>query len=160
IAAKIDSASTRGWHSSATSRGSADHRSSTTSARDLPPSAAMAPRDDRSSSYGGSIGFRIPTACCVAPLPVGTSKPAARRATMGDDDLKFAVVALSAIFFVIDPLANVPMFLSITSAFTAEQRKRVAGRAALATWVLLCFFAVAGGLVFKAFGISLGAFKV
>ena len=79
---------------------------------------------------------------------------------MTDEDLKFGVVALSAVFFVIDPLANMPVFLTITSSFSPVQRKRIAGRAAFATWVLLCFFAVAGGLVFKAFGISLGAFKV
>ncbi len=79
---------------------------------------------------------------------------------MSDEDLKFAVVALSAIFFVIDPLANVPVFLSITGELTMQQRRSVALRAAFATWVILCFFAVAGGLVFKAFGISLGAFKV
>ncbi len=79
---------------------------------------------------------------------------------MTDADLKFAVVALSAIFFVIDPLANVPVFLSITGELSVAQRRAVALRAAFATWVILCFFAVAGGLVFKAFGISLGAFKV
>ena len=79
---------------------------------------------------------------------------------MTDGDLKFAVVALSAVFFVIDPLANVPVFLTITSKLTPDQRRGAAARAALATWLLLCFFAVAGGLVFKAFGISLGAFKV
>ena len=79
---------------------------------------------------------------------------------MSDEDLKFAVVALSAVFFVIDPLANVPIFLSITASFTPEQRKRVAARAAFATWLVLSVFAVAGGLIFQAFGISLGAFKI
>jgi multiple antibiotic resistance protein len=77
-----------------------------------------------------------------------------------DADLKFAVVALSAVFFVIDPLANVPMFLSITAGHSAEQRRRTAFRAALATWVTLSIFALAGGLIFQAFGISLGAFKI
>ena len=79
---------------------------------------------------------------------------------MSEDDLKFAVIALSAIFFVIDPLANVPIFLSITNAFTAEQRCKIARRAAIATWITLSIFALAGGLIFKAFGISLGAFKI
>jgi len=79
---------------------------------------------------------------------------------VSDEDLKFAVVALSAIFFVIDPLATVPVFLSITGEHTVEQRRKIALRAAFATWVILSFFAVAGGLVFKAFWISLGAFKV
>jgi multiple antibiotic resistance protein len=79
---------------------------------------------------------------------------------VSDENLKFAVVALSAVFFVIDPLANLPVFLTITTGDSVEQRQRTAKRAAFATWVILCTFAVAGGLIFQAFGISLGAFKV
>jgi multiple antibiotic resistance protein len=75
-------------------------------------------------------------------------------------DLKFSLVALSAMFFVIDPLANLPIFLSITSGDDAAARRRIAVRAALAAWVTLSTFAIAGGLIFRAFGISLGAFKV
>jgi len=76
------------------------------------------------------------------------------------DQLKFSVVALSATFFVVDPLANVPIFLSVTRRFSPDQRRAAAARAALAAWVTLCVFALAGGLIFQAFGISLGAFKV
>jgi multiple antibiotic resistance protein len=79
---------------------------------------------------------------------------------VSEADLTFAVVALSAMFFVIDPLANLPIFLSITSGHGAEERRRTALRAAFAAWVMLSLFAVAGGLIFQAFGISLGAFKV
>ena len=79
---------------------------------------------------------------------------------MNPEDLKFAIVALSAIFFVIDPLANVPIFLSITTSCTPDHRRRIAARAAFATWVTLSIFALAGGLIFRAFGISLGAFKI
>jgi multiple antibiotic resistance protein len=77
-----------------------------------------------------------------------------------EEDLKFGVVALSAVFFVIDPLATAPIFLTITSGDSAAARKRTAARAALASWVILSTFALAGGLIFKAFGISLGAFKI
>lgn len=79
---------------------------------------------------------------------------------MSDEDLKFAVVSLSAIFFVIDPLATTPIFLTITSGESVEQRRRTARRAVLAAWVTLTTFAVAGGVIFKALGISLGAFKI
>lgn len=79
---------------------------------------------------------------------------------MSDADLKFAVVAFSAIFFVIDPLANVPIFLTITVSCSPDQRRQIARRAAFATWLILCVFAFAGGLIFQAFGISLGAFKI
>jgi multiple antibiotic resistance protein len=77
-----------------------------------------------------------------------------------NEDLKFAVVALSAVFFVIDPIANMPIFLTVTASDSTEQRRRIARRAAIATWVTLSVFAAAGGLIFKAFGISLGAFKI
>lgn len=79
---------------------------------------------------------------------------------MSDADLKFALLALSSVFFVIDPLANVPLFLTITQGMTVEQRRSTAIRAAFATWLILCIFALAGGLIFQAFGISLGAFKI
>ena len=79
---------------------------------------------------------------------------------MTDEDWKFAVLALSSVFFVIDPLANVPIFLTITSRCSPATRRRIALKAAFATWCTLTIFAVAGGLIFKAFGISLGAFKI
>lgn len=79
---------------------------------------------------------------------------------MSEADLKFAVVALSATFFVIDPIANVPIFLTITGRDSPAQRRRIAARAAIAAWVTLSVFALAGGLIFQAFGISLGAFKI
>ena len=60
-----------------------------------------------------------------------------------EQDLKFAVVALSAVFFVIDPMANVPIFLTITATDSPAQRRRIALRAALATWVTLSGFALA-----------------
>jgi multiple antibiotic resistance protein len=79
---------------------------------------------------------------------------------MNQEDWKFAVVALSAVFFVIDPIANVPIFLTITAQDAPAQRRRTALRAAAATWLTLSIFALAGGLIFRAFGISLGAFKI
>lgn len=79
---------------------------------------------------------------------------------MTETDLTFALVALSAVFFVIDPLAVVPLFLTITGGQQPESRRQIARQAALAAWCLLSVFALAGGLVFRAFGISLGAFKV
>ena len=79
---------------------------------------------------------------------------------MNESDWTFAAVALSAVFFVIDPLANVPMFLTITAGDSVQQRRSTALRAAIASWILLCVFALAGGVIFKAFGISLGAFKI
>ena len=52
------------------------------------------------------------------------------------------------------------MFLAITREYSAEQRRAIAKRTALATWLVLSIFAITGGLIFRAFGISLGAFKI
>jgi len=75
-------------------------------------------------------------------------------------ELKFAFVAFTAILFVVDPFAAVPIFLTITGRDPAEKRRQVARRAALAAFVTLSVFAAAGGVIFRAFGISLGAFKI
>ncbi|MBI4510138.1 MAG: NAAT family transporter [Deltaproteobacteria bacterium] len=79
---------------------------------------------------------------------------------MSSEDIKFAVVAMSAVFFVVDPLAAIPIFLTITSGDLTEAKKRIAARTSLAVLITLTTFALAGGLIFKAFGISLGAFKI
>jgi len=70
------------------------------------------------------------------------------------------VLPIISIFFIIDPLAVIPSFLTITANDTAERRRRIARQAALASTLILVGFASAGGLVFKIFGITLPAFRV
>lgn len=79
---------------------------------------------------------------------------------MSPEDLTFAIVTMTAVFFVVDPLMAVPFFLSLTAGAPAAERRSIANRAALTAFVIISIFAIAGGLIFKAFGISLGAFKV
>src|SRR3954466_10803791 len=79
---------------------------------------------------------------------------------MEEDSIRFAFVALSAVFFVIDPIANVPIFLTITAGDSSEARRGTAWRAALAAWLTLSVFALAGGVIFRLFGISFSAFKI
>ena len=79
---------------------------------------------------------------------------------MTDDDLRFAVFSFSALFLVVDPIAAVPIFVSITAGTSPEHRMAMARRAALVVLGTLLGFAVAGRLVFELFGISLGSFKI
>jgi multiple antibiotic resistance protein len=72
----------------------------------------------------------------------------------------FALLTFSAIFFVVDPFAVIPMYLVITKGDSAEKKLVTARRASIATTVTLLSFAIAGGLIFKMFGITLGAFKI
>lgn len=70
------------------------------------------------------------------------------------------LVALSAVFFIVDPLAVVPLFLSMTRSDSAEKVRQTARRATLVAFSLLTFFALFGTVVFQVLGISLGAFRV
>jgi multiple antibiotic resistance protein len=76
------------------------------------------------------------------------------------EELSFAVVAFSAVFFIVDPLIAVPFFLSVTAGDSREKRQKTAATASLVAAIVLVLFALAGGFIFKAFGISLGAFKI
>lgn len=74
--------------------------------------------------------------------------------------IKFSALSLSAIFFVVDPIAVVPVFLAITVHDSEEKKREMARRATITAFCVLTAFALAGSLVFKMFGVSLGAFKV
>ena len=74
--------------------------------------------------------------------------------------VRFSVLALSSIFFLVDPFAAIPSFLAITQSVDARRRKRMARKAALTCFIVLTSFALAGQLIFRMFGITLPAFEI
>jgi multiple antibiotic resistance protein len=76
------------------------------------------------------------------------------------NQLSFALVTFAAIFFVVDPFAVIPLFLSITRRDDLAKKRRTARKAAVVATVTLLVFSAAGTLIFKLFGITLGAFRI
>jgi len=74
--------------------------------------------------------------------------------------VRFSVLALSSIFFLVDPFAAIGSFLAITSGVDPARRKRMARKAALTCFIVLTSFALAGQLIFRMFGITLPAFEI
>jgi multiple antibiotic resistance protein len=74
--------------------------------------------------------------------------------------LSFSLLSLSAIFFVVDPMGAIPVFMAMTRNDSPEKRRDMARRAAIAAFFVLTTFAVAGTVIFRVFGVTLGAFKV
>ena len=74
--------------------------------------------------------------------------------------LSYAVVAFSTVFFVVDPIAVVPVFITITEGDSEEKRRDMARRACFITGVILLAFMVGGGLIFKMFSLTLAAFRI
>ncbi|MBP1626007.1 MAG: Membrane protein, MarC family [Holophagaceae bacterium] len=72
----------------------------------------------------------------------------------------YFLVTFSAIFFIVDPLGLVPIFIAITAHSTREKRRAMAKRATLLAFGLLSFFAIFGGLVFRLFGITMPAMRM
>jgi multiple antibiotic resistance protein len=74
--------------------------------------------------------------------------------------VRFSLLALSSIFFLVDPFAALPTFLAITEGDDSLRRRRTAGKGALTTLIVLSSFAFAGEGIFRLFGITLPAFEL
>jgi multiple antibiotic resistance protein len=74
--------------------------------------------------------------------------------------LEFALLAVTSIFFLVDPFTVIPLFLAITADSPLQERRFMARRAAWTCAIVLATFAFAGSLIFKMFGITLPAFKI
>lgn len=76
------------------------------------------------------------------------------------DVLSFAILSLSAMFVIVDPIGMVPLFMAFTPDESIERRRAIAKRACLVAWGILMVFALGGTVIFKMFGVTLSAFKV
>ena len=74
--------------------------------------------------------------------------------------VRFSLLALSSIFFLVDPFAAIGSFLAITGGVDAERRKRMARKAAMTCFIVLTSFALGGQYIFQMFGIKLPAFEI
>jgi len=74
--------------------------------------------------------------------------------------VRFSVLAVSSIFFLVDPFAAIPSFLAITNGVDPARRARMARKGSLTCFIVLTTFAFAGRLIFRMFGITLPAFEI
>jgi multiple antibiotic resistance protein len=79
---------------------------------------------------------------------------------MTSELVALGLVSLSAIFFVVDPLAAVPFFLAMTRGDDPAKRRATAFRASCTAGAVLTGFALAGSWLFSLLGIGLPAFKI
>ena len=70
------------------------------------------------------------------------------------------LLIFTSVLFIVDPFAVIPTFLAMTVRDSAAQRRILARRGAWTCAITLTAFAVAGSMIFKIFGITIGAFKI
>lgn len=74
--------------------------------------------------------------------------------------VSYTLVAFGSLFSIVDPFAAVPIFLALVGAQPRPAQARTAFHASVTCFAVLTSFALAGGLIFKFFGITLPAFKI
>jgi multiple antibiotic resistance protein len=65
-----------------------------------------------------------------------------------------------ALMVIVNPIGAVPLFVSMTTHDTAEERRRIAGVASISVAIVLVVSSVAGQPLLAFFGISIASFKV
>ena len=74
--------------------------------------------------------------------------------------IQYFIVALTSVFFLVDPFAALPTFLVIAADADYEERRRLAIKASVTCFIVLSSFALMGSLIFRFFGITLPAFQI
>jgi multiple antibiotic resistance protein len=75
-------------------------------------------------------------------------------------DWQALLKAVVALFVVVDPIGNVPIFIGLTRNLSPVQRRRTFRSAIVVSAALLLVFAFAGHLLLALFGISVESFKI
>ena len=70
------------------------------------------------------------------------------------------VKGIIALFIILDPLGNIPIFVGLTKEMSREDKKKIFRTATLVGLVLLLCFALAGNEVFRFFGITINSFMI
>jgi multiple antibiotic resistance protein len=73
---------------------------------------------------------------------------------------EYIFLAFSTVFIIVDPLAAIPAFISMTPNDTPHDRKRMAGLACMVMAGVLIVFAAAGQWIFKFLSITMPAFEI
>jgi multiple antibiotic resistance protein len=73
---------------------------------------------------------------------------------------EFFVSALVTLLVVVDPIGLVPIFTSLTARLPVPARRRVAIRASLIAFLILCGAALIGDWLLRQLGIGLPAFRI
>ncbi|MEM3539084.1 MAG: MarC family protein [Nitrososphaerales archaeon] len=77
------------------------------------------------------------------------------------EDFIIGVLRVSlALFIIVDPLGNVPIFISLTESMNPEQRKKAFQTATIVSLILLLVFALIGQQILEVFRISPQSFMI
>lgn len=72
----------------------------------------------------------------------------------------YFLLLLTSFFTLINPIGVMPIFMSMTSDLSEEERRRTATKAVIVSLFIILLFAFTGQVLFRFFGISVDSFRV
>jgi multiple antibiotic resistance protein len=79
---------------------------------------------------------------------------------MAGDMVTFALLSLSSILIIVNPLGATLTFVSLTTSLDHDAKRKVAVESCRYALIILLAFALAGGIILHLFGITIEAFRI
>ncbi len=77
-----------------------------------------------------------------------------------DNLITFTITVFTGFFAIMNPIANVPIFLSLVQDADNDIQKRIAKKSTLIAFIIVAVFVILGKFIFELFGITIPAFKI
>lgn len=75
-------------------------------------------------------------------------------------DLQFIINSFVALFVIVDPVGNVPLFLSMIGGYSAEEQRYMIRRSIFFACLALVFFTLTGDYILAGLGIKMYSFRI
>ncbi|AUC79473.1 hypothetical protein CW736_08835 [Nonlabens sp. MB-3u-79] len=72
----------------------------------------------------------------------------------------FAITVFTGFFAIMNPISNMPIFLTLTEGADKEAKQRINLKAVLVAFIIVTVFVLLGNYIFDLFGITIPAFKI
>ncbi len=79
---------------------------------------------------------------------------------MMDTYFTFALTVFTGFFAIMNPIANVPIFLGLTEDADDAEKKKIARSSTVTAFAIVAIFVILGKVIFEVFGITIPAFKI
>ena len=76
------------------------------------------------------------------------------------DILLFASTVALGFFAIMNPIGNMPIFIGLVEGIDKSEQKKIARKSVLLAFAIVAAFSIFGGIIFKAFGLTLPAFQI
>jgi len=75
-------------------------------------------------------------------------------------NIEFFILCVSSLFTVVDPLGNVPIFISMTEDYSPKERNIISLKAIFFSFIVLILFALLGEFIFSFYNITIHSFRI